>query len=86
VDYVSHIDQDHISGVLQMMDDEVAWRIHDFQLAHDNPGHKEPDAPRPPKVKAIWHNAFHQQITKNSKKIEDMLAASAAVLSGSETV
>jgi hypothetical protein len=82
--YVSHIDQDHISGVLQMMDDEVAWRIHDFQLAHDNPGHKVPAAPRPPKVKAIWHNAFHQQINQNTKKIEDVLAASAAVLSGSE--
>lgn len=82
--YVSHIDQDHISGVLQMMDDEVAWRIHDFQVAHDNPGHKEPAAPRPPKVRAIWHNAFHQQVTKNTKNIENMLAASAAVLSGSE--
>lgn len=82
--YVSHIDQDHISGVLQMMNDEVAWRVHEFQLAHDNPNHKEPEAPRPPKVKAIWHNAFHQQIKKNQKKIEDMLAASAAILSGAE--
>ena len=25
--YVSHIDQDHISGVLQLMDDELAWRV-----------------------------------------------------------
>lgn len=82
--YVSHIDQDHISGVLQMMNNEVAWRIHEFQLAHDNPNHKEPDEPRPPKVKAIWHNAFHEQIKKNQKKIEDMLAASAAILSGAE--
>src|SRR5688572_22516169 len=63
--YVSHIDQDHIAGVLQMMNDEVAWRIHEFQLRNDNPNHKEPEAPRPPKVKAIWHNAFHQQIAKN---------------------
>ena len=82
--YVSHIDQDHIAGVLQMMNDEVAWRIHEFQLTNDNPNHKEPQAPRPPKVKAIWHNAFHKQITKNTKKIEDMLAASAAILSGAE--
>ena len=82
--YVSHIDQDHISGVLQLMNDEVAWRIHKFQLDNNNPKHKEPDAPRPPKVKEIWHNAFHQQIKKNTKKIEDMLAASAAILSGAE--
>jgi len=37
-----------------------------------------------PRVKAIWHNAFHQQIKKNQKKIEEMLAASAAILSGAE--
>jgi len=82
--YVSHIDQDHISGILQMMDDEVAWRIHEYQVSHGNPQHKPPDSPRPPVVKAIWHNAFHEQLPKNAGKIEDMLAASAAILSGSE--
>ena len=29
--YVSHIDQDHIGGVLKMLDDEAAWRVHEFQ-------------------------------------------------------
>ena len=29
--YVSHIDEDHISGILQMMDDAVDWSIFDFQ-------------------------------------------------------
>lgn len=82
--YVSHIDQDHISGVLRMMDDEVAWRIHDFQKGSGNATHKPPDAPRPPQVKAIWHNAFHEQVKDNTGEIEDMLAASSAVLSGSE--
>jgi beta-lactamase superfamily II metal-dependent hydrolase len=82
--YVSHIDQDHISGVLQLMDDLVAWRVHDFQLAHGNPTHKAPKAPRPPDVKAVWNNAFHDQVGKNSGAVESMLAASAAVLSGSD--
>ena len=82
--YVSHIDQDHISGVLQMMDDEVDWRIHDYQLKHGNPTHKPPASPRPPKVKHIWHNAFHEQLNKNVGEVSDMLAASAAILSGSE--
>ena len=80
--YVSHIDQDHISGVLQMMNDEVAWRIHDFQVNNNNPNHTEPDSPRPPKVAQIWHNAFHDQIKDNAGEIEEMLAASAAILSG----
>lgn len=82
--YVSHIDQDHISGVLQLMDDLVAWRVHDFQIANGNPTHKAPKAPRPPDVKAIWNNAFHDQVGKNAGAVESMLAASAAVLSGSE--
>jgi beta-lactamase superfamily II metal-dependent hydrolase len=82
--YVSHIDQDHISGVLRLMDDLVAWRVHDFQVANGNPGHKAPKAPRPPDVKAIWNNAFHDQVGENADKLEDMLAANASVLAGAE--
>jgi hypothetical protein len=82
--YLSHIDDDHIGGVLKMMDDEVDWRVHDFQRKSGNAGHKPPRAPRPPKAKAIWHNAFHEQVSRNVGEIEDMLAASAAVLSGSD--
>jgi beta-lactamase superfamily II metal-dependent hydrolase len=82
--YVSHIDQDHIAGVLQLMDDLVAWRVHDFQVANGNPGHKPPKAPRPPEVKAIWNNAFHDQVGKNAGEIESLLAASASVLAGSD--
>jgi len=29
--YVSHIDQDHISGVLQLMQDELDWRVFEHQ-------------------------------------------------------
>ncbi len=82
--YVSHIDSDHISGVLRMMDDLVAWRVHDYQVGGPDSKHEEPDFPRPPKIGAIWHNAFHEQIGQNGGEIEDMLAASAAILSGSE--
>lgn len=82
--YVSHIDQDHISGVLQMMDDEVEWRVHDFQVKSGNTNKKEPSVKRPPKVREIWHNAFHEQVSDNTGEIENMLAASATVLSGSE--
>jgi beta-lactamase superfamily II metal-dependent hydrolase len=83
--YVSHIDQDHISGVLQMLDDEVDWRIYEFQKSSGNIHPKPPASPRPPRVKAIWHNAFHEQVPKNAGEIEEALAASAAILSGSET-
>jgi beta-lactamase superfamily II metal-dependent hydrolase len=82
--YVSHIDQDHIGGVLRMLDDEVQWRVHEHQIGDgDNPTHKPPKAPRPPTVDAIWHNAFHDLLTRNAGPIEQALAAMAPVLSGS---
>lgn len=81
---ISHIDADHIAGVLQLLDDEAAWRVHEYQLQHGNPGHPPPEAPRPPTVGAIFHNSFHDQIGKNSGEIEDMLAATAVILSGAD--
>ncbi len=80
--YVSHIDQDHISGVLRLLDDEAAWRVHEHQLANGNPSHSRPESPRPPQVGGIWHNAFHELAGDNAGAIQDMLAATAAVLFG----
>ncbi len=82
--YVSHIDQDHIGGVLKLMDDEFKWRVSDFNKTVKNKTPKPPPGKRPPVVKAIWHNAFTDQVKKNAGEIETMLAASAAVLSGSD--
>jgi beta-lactamase superfamily II metal-dependent hydrolase len=77
---VSHIDQDHISGVLQLLDDMAAWRVHDYRKKdEDRPD--PPAVPRPPEIDGIWHNAFHEQIGKNSGPVQQMLAASAALLS-----
>jgi hypothetical protein len=78
--YVSHIDQDHISGILKMTDDLVAWKIYDFQSANGNTQAKKPKTPRPPEFSRIWNNAFHDQIGKNAGRIEDMLAARARAL------
>lgn len=83
--YVSHVDQDHIAGVLQLMDDKAAWKVHDFQVANGNPGHPEPGSPRPPEVREVWHNAFHEQVRENAAAIGDLLAAGAAILSGAES-
>lgn len=79
---VSHIDRDHVWGVLQMMDDLVDWRVHEFQIKNGNPTHRAPKSKRPPEVKEIWHNAFHEQLGKNAGPIEEMLAAQARILSG----
>ena len=83
VAYVSHIDDDHIAGVLQLMNDLVDWRVFDFHSKKKRAGvkaPKKPTSPRPPEVGKIWHNAFHELIKDNTGEIDDMLAASTAIL------
>ncbi len=72
---VSHIDQDHINGILQLMDDLAAWRVFDFQRGSGNTSFPKPKGLRPPEVRAIWHNAFKDQVAENSGAIEDQLVA-----------
>lgn len=82
--YISHIDQDHLGGILRLLDNEMDWRVHAFQKTHDNPSHPVPPSPRPPRVKAIWHNAFHELLKNNKGDIEEALAASAPWLMRAE--
>jgi ribonuclease BN (tRNA processing enzyme) len=81
--YLSHIDSDHISGILEMMNNAVEWKVHEYQVNNIDANHKPPKVPRPPAVGGIWHNAFHELTQDNTGEIEGMLAASALVLSGS---
>jgi hypothetical protein len=82
--YVSHIDEDHIAGVLRLVEDLVDWRVHDFKIAHGQPGHPAPRSVRPPEIAGIWHNSFHAQVGDNAGPIESALAATASVLSGAD--
>jgi beta-lactamase superfamily II metal-dependent hydrolase len=59
--YVSHIDQDHIGGVLEMIDAEFAWRVYDFKRKSGATWPK-PEPPRPPAIKQFWFNAFEDQL------------------------
>ena len=81
--YISHIDRDHIAGILELLNVEMSWRVYEHQIATDNPDHPVPHFARPPKVGKIWHNAFHEQLAEDPGVIEDTLAAMASVLSGS---
>lgn len=80
--YLSHIDQDHISGVLQLMEDHVAWRVHDFQRSSGNEEHRAPTVHRPPEIDELWHNGFRDQVGQNAGPIEEMLATTAAIYEG----
>lgn len=71
--YISHIDQDHISGILTMLNDLVDWRV--FEHHGQASGAARPNSRRPPEIQSIWHNAFHEQISKNRRSADKMFAA-----------
>lgn len=77
---VSHIDEDHIQGILKLIEDEVDWRVFEHHQANGSKV-KEPKSLRPPVIDEIWHNAFYDSIPKNNGEIEEMLAASASTYS-----
>lgn len=80
--YVSHVDQDHIAGVLQLLEDTVQWRVHKHKVANNRPSTK-PKFDEPPVVKRIWHNSFKALVPENAGEIGTMLAARANTLSSS---
>lgn len=82
--YVSHVDRDHVFGILQMLEDLVEWRVHKHFRTNPSPGrrNRKPKVEPPPEILGIWHNAFHEQLGANSGRIRSQLAATARVLRG----
>lgn len=82
VAYVSHIDRDHIGGILRMLDHEMSWRVFDH-MQKKGRKFKEPKVPRPPEIRALWHNAFLDDAAKTAKvQLGAALAASANSMAG----
>ena len=77
--YVSHIDQDHISGVLELLDTVMAWRVYEYRKKEGRKA-KAPEYPKMPSVKEIWHNAFSDVLKDNAGPVERLLAQSSLVL------
>ena len=76
---VSHIDADHITGVIAMLDLLLRRRVHDFHTNGGNPDHPAPTH-RMPDVLAIWHNGFEAQLGVSAGRIADTLATMSTVL------
>jgi len=75
--YISHIDEDHIGGVLQLLQDEADWRVYEH---HQVKGQKtkKPDkkvVPRPPVINGLLYNAFHDQLTANQGSLKGLALA-----------
>jgi len=77
--YVSHVDNDHISGVLQLLEDVAQWRAFDH-LTKKGEKVKKPKFPRPPEIKGILHNAFRDVVSANNKALTNVLVNSAPAL------
>lgn len=80
---VSHIDDDHITGILRLVEDEVEWRAFDFLQTLD-PDAPEPRAARPPEIGEVWHNGLFRLVGDDiAPVVESVLASVATVLAGS---
>jgi hypothetical protein len=78
---VSHIDADHISGVISLLEDEAAWAVHDFQVNEGgNPTFPEPARPRPPAIGGLWHNSWRAQLGDLAGPIEALAATVSAAM------
>jgi beta-lactamase superfamily II metal-dependent hydrolase len=68
---VSHIDSDHISGIIQLINDVLAWRVFRFQQASGNDKFRQPNFPEPPEISEIWHNSIETQIGALRNEFEE---------------
>jgi hypothetical protein len=79
---VSHIDDDHISGIVAMIEDAVAWRVHRFREAEGLPS-TAPPFPEPPEIGEIWHNALFELVGDDLEpEVQPILATVAGLLMG----
>lgn len=75
---VSHVDADHISGVISLLEEVAAWEVYDHQVGEgQNPSFPSPRTPRPPRILGMWHNSWRAQV----KDLEGPISAFASQVS-----
>lgn len=71
---VTHVDSDHVGGVLAMLDDAVDWKVFDYQRGNGNRSYARPERPRPPAVTRLWHNGFSHLLDQAPEGFTNMAA------------
>lgn len=79
--YLSHIDHDHIGGLLALVDAIYEWRVYDYRKKRGKKP-QTPKAPRPPDIRKVWHNSFPDLLGEQALPVADALASTAEILSG----
>ena len=80
---VSHIDDDHISGILRLVEDEVEWRAFEFRKTIV-PTAQPPSIARPPEIGEVWHNGLFRLVGDDiGAEPEIVLSNVATLLAGS---
>lgn len=87
---VSHIDADHISGIIPLLDAVQKWASFEFQLAHAADGKqlRAPKVPKPPDIKGVWHNSWRIQLGELADQTDNLahaLALAVEVAFGSDS-
>ncbi len=82
---VSHIDDDHIVGVIALMELQAKWRVFNHHKSNPNStaNVRKPKDAEPPLIKSIWHNSFAEtydlgdslpQVANALQSVEQMTA------------
>lgn len=82
---VSHIDNDHISGILDLIRLTSDWRVFDFHSGTAGSHLAEPALPKPPEIAKIWHNGFHKLVDDADGRIQQSLELDSQILGLSGT-
>jgi ribonuclease BN (tRNA processing enzyme) len=82
--YVSHIDNDHLSGILELVKAKVAWDVFDFHEGDEDSLVPRPAFGRPAAIRQIWHNGFAELVNDQDGTIERAIDLATRTLSLSE--
>ncbi len=82
--YLSHIDNDHLSGILELVKNKVAWDVFDFHEGDADFTGDRPELDRPTAIQQIWHNGFAELVDDQDGTIERALDLATRTLSLSE--
>jgi beta-lactamase superfamily II metal-dependent hydrolase len=82
---VSHIDDDHITGIVELYRRRTAWAVHNLLLADGEPT-DEPPFDEPPVIRRLWHNGFGETFQAAAAAVEGQLDLHSQILSASASL